>query len=125
MISTALRETKEEIGLSPENIQILGLFDDFSTPTGFVITPAVGYVPRLPELRANSREVEEILEVPLAFFLNPENERVVRMQRDGVMRDVFFYTYREGVEIWGATAFILRSFLKSVHARSPSSSVGT
>lgn len=114
IVTTALRESEEEIGLKRTDVHILGLFDDFSTPTGFVITPVVGFVPRLPALRANRDEVDEILDVPLAFFLNPLNERVVAMKRNGRLRDVYFYTYRDGVEIWGATALMLRSFLKAI-----------
>lgn len=118
IVATALREAEEEVGLPADSIEILGIYDDFATPTGFVITPAVGYISRLPRLEANNREVEEILEVPVDFFLNPQNERVVEMERNGRLHDVYFYTYRNGIEIWGATAFILRSFLKSIFPQS-------
>src|SRR5512138_1389868 len=39
---TALRETHEELGISPDRIEVLGLLDDVPTPTQFVITPVVG-----------------------------------------------------------------------------------
>lgn len=114
IVSTALRESKEEIGLSQENVEILGIFDDLPTPTGFIITPVVGYLPEVPPLKPNHLEVAEIFDVPLPFFLNRQNERVVPMERQGKGWDVYFYSYQNTYEIWGATAYILRSFLTSL-----------
>jgi len=113
LISTALRESEEEVGLPKGSVQVLGLFDDFETPSGFAITPVVGFAPSLPPLKHNADEVAEILEVPLAVFLDRGNERIERWERGGVVRDVFFYRFGDH-EIWGATAAILRAFLRSV-----------
>src|SRR5512133_2850710 len=43
-IDTALRESKEEIGLAPEDVRVLGCMDDLVTVTSFVVTPLVGVV---------------------------------------------------------------------------------
>ncbi len=111
IISTALRESEEEIGLDRKSVEILGVFDDFATPTGYIITPIVGYVAQLPELKINQIEVEEVFDAPVDFFLDNRNERVTPMERDGKVWDVYFYTYQNRYEIWGATAYILRSLL--------------
>ena len=44
MVSTALREAEEEIGLCSSDVNILGQLDDIHIPTGFVVTPIVGYI---------------------------------------------------------------------------------
>ena len=113
IIATALREAEEEIGLPKESIEVLGLFDDFWTPTGFIITPVVGYVPSLPILTVNSEEVATILEVPVSLFLDKTKERTGQREREGKKFDLYFYDYGPH-EIWGATAAILRSFLHEV-----------
>lgn len=115
IVATALRETEEEIGLSATAVEMLGRFDDFWTPTGFIITPVVGYIKTLPPLRLSTEEVESVLQVPISFFLDRTNERMVKMERNGRVYDVYFYRYRD-TEIWGATAAMIRSFLIAVHA---------
>lgn len=115
LVATALRESEEEVGLPKEVPQILGLFDEYETPSGFAITPVVACAGSLPPLNHNAMEVAEILEVPLSTFLDARNERVEKRNRLGQMIDVYFYQF--GVhEIWGATAAILRGFLHSVRS---------
>lgn len=113
LIETALRETMEEIGLETSNVQILGLYHDQWTPTGFSITPIVGYIPSLPPLTLNRHEVDQIIEIPVSFFLDRANGEVRRMKRAGKIVDVHFYKYGDH-EVWGATAAILRSFLAEI-----------
>jgi len=117
-VATALRESHEEIGLGPESVQVLGLFDDFETPTGFVITPVVAYAQSLPPLQPSHSEVAEIIEVPLSLFLDKRAERVEQRQRLGATIDVYFFRFGEH-EIWGATAAILRAFLHAVRNSDP------
>jgi len=113
LIATALRESEEEIGLQTDAVEVLGVFDDFETPSGFAVTPVVGYVMNLPPLSHNALEVAEILEVPVSLFLDERNERVERRERFGRTIDVYFYRFGDH-EIWGATAAILRAFLHRV-----------
>jgi len=113
IIETALRESEEEIGLPRTVVRVLGLFDDYETPSGFAITPVVGYVPELPQLKLNTIEVTETLEVPVALFASSANERVEQRQIRGKLHDVYFYRYGEH-EIWGATAAMIRSFLQAL-----------
>jgi len=112
IVQTALRETREEIGIPPELIDVLGVFDDVWTPSGFRITPVIGFLPSLPQLVVNSGEVEEILEVPVSFFMDESNAEARMMSKDGMAIRVYFYRYGNN-EIWGATAAMLRSFLLS------------
>jgi 8-oxo-dGTP pyrophosphatase MutT (NUDIX family) len=113
LVVTALRESEEEIGLPREDVRVLGLFDEYETPSGFAITPVVASIAALPPLTPHAVEVAEILEVPLSLFVDKGNERVEQRTPFGVPLDVYFYRFGEH-EIWGATAAILRSFLLSL-----------
>jgi 8-oxo-dGTP pyrophosphatase MutT (NUDIX family) len=113
LVKTALRESEEEIGLAHDAVQVLGVFDDFETPSGFAVTPVVAYAQRLPPLSQNTIEVAEILEVPVSIFLDKRNERIEKRERLGTVLDVYFYRFGE-YEIWGATAAILRAFLNEL-----------
>lgn len=124
IVQTALRETKEEIGIPPGKIEVLGLFDDVWTPSRFRITPVIGYLPALPPLTINRREVEGIVEVPVSFFLEEKNVLVKTMTRNGKSVDVYFYQYGTN-DIWGATAGMLRSFLAGFREYVTVSGTGT
>lgn len=113
IVVTALRETEEEIGLTPDRVKIVGIFDDISIPTGFVVTPVVGYISSIPTLKLSATEVESVIQVPFSFFLEPKNREVVKMKRGDEIRDVYSFTFGE-YEIWGATAFIIDSLLKKL-----------
>jgi 8-oxo-dGTP pyrophosphatase MutT (NUDIX family) len=114
IVATALRETSEEIGLTSREIEVMGIISDITIPTGFVVTPVVGYISSLPSLKLNRSEVESVLEVPFSFFRIQGNKKIVKMMREGQLRDVYFFTYC-GSEIWGATAAIIDSFLNEFH----------
>jgi 8-oxo-dGTP pyrophosphatase MutT (NUDIX family) len=113
LVVTALREGEEEIGLPREVVKVLGMFDEYETPSGFAITPVVASADALPPLKPHDVEVAEILEVPLSLFMDNRNERVEQRAPFGIPVDVYFYRFGEH-EIWGATAAILRSFLFSL-----------
>jgi 8-oxo-dGTP pyrophosphatase MutT (NUDIX family) len=115
LVKTALRESEEEIGLPHDAVQVLGVFDDFETPSGFAITPVVAYARCLPPLSQNTIEVAEILEVPVSLFLDKRNERIEKRERFGKVLDVYYYRFG-AYEIWGATAAILRAFLYALRS---------
>jgi 8-oxo-dGTP pyrophosphatase MutT (NUDIX family) len=105
---TALRETEEELGIAPANVEVLGVLDDLFTPTGFLITPVVGIVGPLPQMKPNPREVAEVFTVPLPFFADPANGRREWYPTPSGEREVWFYEY-QGKVIWGATAAMIRN----------------
>lgn len=110
-VETALREAREEIGLDAGDVDVLGMLDDVPTGTSrFVITPVVALARGAPALRADGREIERILEVPLRRLLDPASFRQELWERDGALHPVLFYAYGDDV-VWGATARILRGLL--------------
>lgn len=112
---TALREAWEEIGIPGSAVAVVGLLNDLSTPTGFVITPVIGVIDRLPELRVNKAEVDEVFRIPIAFFADPANGRMEIREVGGKGYEVWFYKTDKHT-IWGATAKIIRSLLQSLEA---------
>lgn len=91
-VETALRETREELGIPDPMIEVLGLLDDVQTPTGFIVTPVVGLLRSLPPLDPNPDEVAEVLFVPLMFFADPDRGRTERRIVQGVVREVWSMT---------------------------------
>jgi 8-oxo-dGTP pyrophosphatase MutT (NUDIX family) len=104
--ATALRETKEEIGLEPRFVEIVGYLDPYKTGTGFLVTPVVGLVSIGFSLSPDEFEVADIFEVPLDYILDASNHRRESRNFDGIERtfDVIEYENRY---IWGATAGML------------------
>ena len=115
-LAAALREGREEIGLDPAGVRVLGQLDDRLTVQGFRLVPFVGLIPPSAALRAGP-EVDEIFEVPLRTLLLPDRETTEvqrgRRLRGGsavISRVVFRYRYRD-YDIWGLTARLIRDLL--------------
>ena len=110
--STALRETYEEIGVRPEDIEILGELDRMSTLTSnFLVTPFVGIIPYPYPFNVNAAEIQELVEVPLRVLMDKANYREESYNIDSVERTGSIFEYR-GKIIWGATARMLKQFLE-------------
>jgi 8-oxo-dGTP pyrophosphatase MutT (NUDIX family) len=116
-VATALRETEEEIGLSRRHIEVIGALPDYVTGTGFRVTPIVALVHPPFELAADSFEVAEIFEVPLAFLMNGANhERRSATFPNRPGRRSFYAIPYEDYFIWGATAGMLRNLFHFIRA---------
>jgi len=103
---TALREAGEEIGLPEDRVEILARLPDYHTRTGYRVTPVIGVLTPPLELAPDPREVAEVFEVPLKFFLDARNRQ--RRTREFQGQTVGFYVFEhEGRVIWGATAGML------------------
>ena len=103
VVEAALREAQEEIGLDTAAVEVLGLFHDVpTTVTNFVITPVLALARTEPRFRPDGREIERVLEIPLAHLLEPTSFREEEWEREGVKRAVVFVSYGEDV-VWGTT----------------------
>ncbi len=110
LISTALREASEEVGLRESDVQIIGLLDDIVTITEFIVTPIVGLFPYPYPFKVSEAEIAELIEVPLSFLLDKNCFTERQIFRGG--REEVIYNYQYGNHnIWGATARILKQFL--------------
>ncbi|OGA18210.1 MAG: hypothetical protein A3I63_07345 [Betaproteobacteria bacterium RIFCSPLOWO2_02_FULL_66_14] len=104
--ATALRETREEIGLESRCIEILGRLADYRTRTGYCVSPVVALVAPPFELRLDAHEVEEVFEVPLSFLLDPANHQRHAREFQGRHVEYTAMPYAQHY-IWGATAGML------------------
>ncbi len=109
--TAALREAKEEVGLLPERVNVLGSLSAVFIPvSGFVLHPFVGTVRELPKLTLSPREVERVLEVPLTDLTDPGRLHVEERTLAGREARVPYFDV-EGEKLWGATAMILAELL--------------
>lgn len=114
LLDTALRETFEEVGVKPGDVEILGELDRMGTVTSnFLITPFVGIIPYPYTFTVSEDEIEELVEVPISALLDKENYREERHEYEGRTYVGSFFDCG-GKVIWGATAKILKQFLDLV-----------
>lgn len=102
-IQTALRESREEIGLTEDRVEILGFLPEYHTITGYRVVPVVGLVRPPFELQLDSFEVAKVFETPLAFLLDPANHQRHDIDYKGRRRHYWAMPW-QGHYIWGATA---------------------
>lgn len=112
--TTALRESHEEVGTPPSDIEILGELSHYTTRTGFHITPFVGRLSHAPyRYTPSAVEVAEVLEVPLTHLLDAQHWEQREIVREGQQIEMRSYRWNEHL-VYGATAMMLRSFLSDV-----------
>ncbi|WP_375259071.1 CoA pyrophosphatase [Citreimonas sp.] len=114
VIAAALREAHEEVGLSPDAVEVLGPLPAHETVTGFLMTPVVGLIrgPFAPV--AEPGEVDEVFTVPFDHVTDPA--RFTRQARRWRGTRRHYYTVPFGpYYIWGATARILRGLADRVN----------
>lgn len=106
-VAAALREAQEEVGLPPEDVQVLGRSAPYVTGTSFRITPVVGLLPMDFEPLPAPEEVADVFETPLEFLMNIANHQVGEAVFRGQARQ-FYEMPHGGFHIWGVTAGIIR-----------------
>lgn len=110
-LTTALRESEEEIGLDRTLVTPLGFLDCFETISGFRVTPVVARIASQARLYPAPDEVAEVFEVPWSFLLEPANLRRYTMEFRGQQRPMVEFVHG-GHRIWGATAAMLFNLLQ-------------
>lgn len=108
-IATALREAEEETGLDPTGVRALAVLPGiFVPPSGFDVTPVVGYWERPTPVRpVDSGETARVARVPMRSLLDPDNRFVVR-HRLGYRGPAFQV---DGMLVWGFTAGVLAGLI--------------
>jgi 8-oxo-dGTP pyrophosphatase MutT (NUDIX family) len=112
-VAAALREAKEEVGLTPSLVEPIGYLDLYLTFSGFRILPTVARVKPELTLTLNPSEVTEAFEVPLDFLMNPQNHQRKTRDWKGIARDYYAMPFGDRY-IWGITAGILRNLFERV-----------
>jgi 8-oxo-dGTP pyrophosphatase MutT (NUDIX family) len=112
---TALRETREELGIDTHGLELLGLLDAVPVAaSGYLISPFVAWSPHVPDLSPDPAEVSGIVEVAIQALLDPASigEEVWELRQRAWL--VTFFRLGD-VVIWGATARILSLLCRSLH----------
>ncbi|UNY98699.1 CoA pyrophosphatase [Zhouia spongiae] len=117
--ATALRETEEEVGVTPDKVKIFKeLSDVYIPPSNFLVTPFMGIMHEPPVLIPDEQEVEQILEVPLTELLGDETvftENLTTSYAKSI--DVPAFKLKN-YTVWGATAMMLsevKELIKKVY----------
>jgi 8-oxo-dGTP pyrophosphatase MutT (NUDIX family) len=114
LLGTALREAHEEIGLRPQDVEVVGALDDTVTVSSrHMVRPYVGFVPPAYGYRLDPFEIARLIHLPVVPLLASAAFRVETWERDGQPISVYFYEY-EGSTVWGLTARILKQFVEIV-----------
>ncbi len=108
-LHTALRETHEELGIAPEQVEVLGLLGAMPTITSYWVTPFVGVIAEDVKLDPNPGEIDEVIAAPL-WRLRKEKRHLFQADRD-----VFVWDDARHV-VWGATWRMLSQLVEHVEA---------
>lgn len=115
LLATALREAEEEIGLRPDDVEVLAALPVVdTTSTGFYIAPFLGRLRGPPPTwRRQEEEISEVMEIPIEDLAQPENQGVETWQWTGWAepRQVEFFRVGHGHKLWGATHRIVAPLL--------------
>jgi 8-oxo-dGTP pyrophosphatase MutT (NUDIX family) len=111
LVHTALRETAEELGITTANVHILGpLTTLYIESSRNLVHPFVGWIPALPSLNPDVREVAEVLSVTLQTLWDPATVKTCVREANGHPR-TFPSFYIPPHYIWGATAMMTSELL--------------
>jgi 8-oxo-dGTP pyrophosphatase MutT (NUDIX family) len=116
LVDTALRETREEVGIQPGQVGIAGFLSTLPTVTGYAVTPVVGLVHPGIELVLDEREVASAFEVPLNFLLDSNNQEHSSREYRGINIPVVAYQFASR-RIWGATAAMIIGLQKHLRIK--------
>lgn len=106
LFSTAVRETYEEIGITPENIEILGTLPELITTSSFVVTPVLAKISPSFSLTIDNNEVSDVFEIPAEYLFNRHNMFIEQFKIKGHSRKIFCLPYQNHL-IWGVTGQII------------------
>jgi len=113
-VAAALREAHEEVGIAPQDVDVLGKGAPYVTGTRYRITPVVGLLPNdfvpVPE----PGEVAAVFETPLSFLMNTANHTAAETFYKGKNRR-YYEMPHNGYRIWGVTAGIIRRLYQTLY----------
>lgn len=114
--ATALREAKEEIGLAPEDVRLLGRMNDIITITRYRVTPIVGVIPWPYQFRPEPAEVGRVFTIPFHWLADSANWQEQSITPQGGFRSFPVISYHpfDGEILWGASARITLDLIKTV-----------
>lgn len=113
---TALRETQEEIGVRPSDVNILGRMQTFITITNYLVTPVVAIIPWPYKLKISPQEVSRAFTIPLKWLADPSNRNIQYRELPEPFEpvSVIYYKPYDQEILWGASARIVLSLIEII-----------
>ena len=116
--ATALRETTEEIGVTPDRIKVIAELGHYYTISHYRVTPVVGIMQWPSNLNLETSEVARAFLIPLSWLNNPDNYTLrARSDMDtqsALRHPIIVYNEFDGETLWGATARMTMNFFKAM-----------
>lgn len=110
LIATALRETYEEIGVEPTDVEIVGKLSSVQIPvSGFLVEPYIGVVNYTPVFLPDPKEVSKIITTDIWYFVKQDIRDVFTYKRGSFCIDAPYFKLN-GEKLWGATAMMFCEF---------------
>ncbi|GBF51176.1 NUDIX domain protein [Leptospira ryugenii] len=110
LLSCALREWEEEMGVSRTQIEIIGKHEHLLTRTGFHITPFLGIYSGDFQFSYNRDEVEKVILLPIKSLWNAPFYQI-QIPNRGPENTAYYFDLDEGL-LWGATCELILRFLR-------------
>ncbi len=115
----ALRETHEEVGIAAKDIHLLGSLPSFNAVSEYRVTPFVGILNPAAKIIPCPSEVEDTIEIPFSFFMNPENHKPRLAEFDGKTHQLYDMPWPNAGEpkwhVWGMTAMMLYRIYQGIY----------
>jgi 8-oxo-dGTP pyrophosphatase MutT (NUDIX family) len=112
LVATALRESHEEIGLLPQDVEVIAPLSQVISRYGILVSPFVGVISGREALKPNPEEIDSIFRVPVSFFLEDKRLRTDELAFRNLRLQVPCWEW-EGYQIWGMSAIVLVDFLNA------------
>lgn len=121
---TALREAREEIGLDPGKVKVLGKMNSLWTISNYMVTPVVGVIPWPYPIHLEEIEVSRVFSIPLDWLADPEHHevryRTIPAPYSQILNRefhpvIYFHPYQDEL-LWGVSAEIT---LRLIHILFP------
>lgn len=113
LMNTAIRETREEVGIEDKYIRVFGQLPQLPTISHFNVTPFLAFISPGYQTHIDPNEVEYVFEVPASHILNPHKLYSSKFKLKQTSHRVFAIPYRQHF-IWGMTAQIIESMQKHI-----------
>ncbi|MHA2406898.1 MAG: NUDIX hydrolase [Candidatus Ranarchaeia archaeon] len=113
---TAIREMGEEMGITPEQIQVLGQLSGVGVTSGYWVVPYPAILDPATSFSLNPREVESVLEVPLHELFDIKIHSLQHWEKDKHKFPIHVFKWRNQI-IWGATGNLVWHLIQTLQER--------
>jgi 8-oxo-dGTP pyrophosphatase MutT (NUDIX family) len=114
--ATALRESWEEIGLKPDDVDILGRLNQYHTISNYLVTPVIGSLDWPYPVKLAHQEVARAFDIPLDWLADPAHYKIStpKFRRLPFEHEVIYYDPYAGELLWGVTAKIVHNLISAL-----------